>query len=127
LNEAGVKREIKLMKEIEDLKSNIVNISQSNDAEVNEIRTFLTSKIEGLKSELLKIHDFHSQYVEYAEMEIKLVTQICEKLEEQNMVFKENAKKMRAVLRIPRLCNEFHENLKVSKNPEFNILEGIYE
>ena len=49
--------------------------------------------------------------MELTEMEHNIQQQVIKKLNQQVYIFKENAKKMRAVLRIPRLTKEYHDCL----------------
>ena len=42
-------------------------------------------------------------------------------------MFKHQSRRIRAVLRIPRLCREFHEMVTKEKMSEFKSLESIYK
>lgn len=41
-------------------------------------------------------------------------------------MFTANSKKMKAVLRLPRLCKQYHDLIREEKMPEFESLELVF-
>lgn len=42
-------------------------------------------------------------------------------------MFKESTKQMRSVLRIPRLCKQFHDKVREGNMDEFKSLDYVYQ
>ena len=60
-------------------------------------------------------------------MESKVKDSTIEILQRDLSIFKENSRKLRAVLRVPRLSTEYHNLIKQDHMPELKVLDGVYE
>ena len=83
-----------------------------NAHHVRALVSKLNSRTDAAKFELEKIHSIHRSYIEYTQIEQKIQESVIHKLNQQVYLFKENAKRMRAVLRVPRLTKEYHDQIK---------------
>ncbi len=63
--------------------------------------------------------DTTEKYKEWTEKEIELNAQIYAKCQDDLFMFKDQSRRIRAVLRIPRLCREFHDMITIDKMSEY--------
>ena len=61
------------------------------------------------------------------EMEFTLKDHVQVKMEEKLDIYMQNAKKMKAVLRLPMLTKKYHDLVREQKMPEFESLELVYK
>lgn len=79
------------------------------------------------KAVLQKELDRAQAFRQFVHLELSAKDAIIQKLEEQVELFKENVRRMRAVLRVPRLCTMYHDMIRRAEMPEFDCLDDIYE
>jgi len=58
---------------------------------------------------------------------MKIKNTIIDKLEKRVKLFKDNARKMRAVLRVPRLTKQYQDMVREERIPEFDCIEKVYQ
>ena len=67
--------------------------------------------------------DTAERYKKWVEKEIEVNAQIYAKCQDDLFMFKDQSRRIRAVLRIPRLCREFHDMITIDKMSEYQSLE----
>lgn len=67
-----------------------------------------------------------TQQKRFGRLELRVKNAIIEKLDERVCLFKTNATKMKAVLRIPRLTRHYHDLVRANALPEYDCLEQVY-
>lgn len=73
-------------------------------------------------------HDRFACQLEYADLQIEISDTQVNNLKGRIDKYLEIAKQAKSVLRIPRLCNQYHNKIKgVSETEAAQILQDIYE
>ena len=60
-------------------------------------------------------------------MELKVKDAVIKKMEKRAELFNLCTKKIKAVLRVPRLAKQFHDMMAEGKCGEFDCLEAVYD
>ena len=103
------------------MKKDFENEKASMRAEFN----YKMSLVRNEKEDILR--DFEN-YRKWIDMQDLLHEKVIDAYENEMDVFKIEAKKMRAILRVPRLCKMYHDQLAGPQmTEEFKVLEDIYE
>lgn len=119
---SSLKHEIARLGEVAKL------VKRDHDLEKIKQAARFQDKIDKLKDEIADIKHHHKCYRNMVEAEYGLKEVIQDMLESQLNIFKENARKMRAVLRVPRLCKMFHDTVSgPASRRDFQILDQLYE
>jgi len=63
----------------------------------------------------------------YNKFDNTITSKVADVLDGQVKMYKENARRMRAVLRVPRLCKLYHDQVRQDNMEEFDPLDKIYE
>jgi hypothetical protein len=83
-------------------------------------------KMDRLKCEISRLCDVSKWEKRYNEWELRVKDEIIKNLEYKLKVLESNSKKMRAVLRVPRMSKQFHDMTRIENMPEFECIEEIY-
>jgi hypothetical protein len=84
-------------------------------------------KFDNLKFELRRIIDEGARFREYADFEQQVLEVCLTKLEGKCKLYREGGKKLRAVLRIPRLTRLYHDLIRRDGLDEFASLDQVYD
>ena len=93
----------------------MAQLKKDHERHVNRVTKSYEEKVGNLKFEIKRLNDVFDTFKEYTSHEYRLKDVILEKLENQALVFKENARRMRAVLRVPRLTKLYHDMIREEK------------
>ena len=80
-----------------------------------------------LKEQIKSLVELDKDHRTYTEFELKTKDHIIEIYRKRVEILHDNAKKMKACLRIPRLTKQYHDMTRDEKIPEFEAIEEIYE
>ena len=84
-------------------------------------------RLDNLKRELRRTIDESASYREYADFEQQVLEVCLSKLEGKCKLYREGGKKLRAVLRIPRLTRLYHDLIRRDGLDEFASLDQVYD
>lgn len=79
------------------------------------------------KDEIQRLCDHENDYKQYAEFELNVKDAIILTYKTRLELLQGNAKKMKAVLRVPRLTKQYHDMTRDHHLPEFDSIEKIYD
>ena len=89
--------------------------------------TAFQSRIIGLERELKRLHGVYDDYKDVTEGELILKDGIIHKFTSKVEEYRDQQRNIKAILRIPRLCAMYQDNMKVlSENEENQLLEDLY-
>jgi DNA repair ATPase RecN len=83
--------------------------------------------LDNLKFELRRTIDESARYREYADFEQQVLEACVTKLQGKCKLYREGGKKLRAVLRIPRLTRLYHDLIRRDGLDEFASLDQVYD
>ena len=83
--------------------------------------------LDNVKFELRRVIDEGNRYKEYADYEQQVLEVCVGKLETKCKLYREGGKKLRAVLRIPRLTRLYHDLIRRDGRDEFESLDQVYD
>lgn len=87
----------------------------------------IKDRIAGLIEEIKRLCEVQSDQKEFGKMELKVKDAVISKLERRLELFTDNSRKMKAVLRVPRLTKQFHDLMAPGNLAEFDCLERVYD
>jgi len=80
-----------------------------------------------LQTKIMKLQTQMNKFRKYNELELAIKDATIQKKDLLITKFRANTKKMRAILRVPRLSRLFHEGLREERLPEYEVLEQVYD
>lgn len=83
--------------------------------------------LDNLKFELRRTLEESARFREYADFEQQVLEVCVTKLEGKCKLYREGGKKLRAVLRIPRLTRLYHDLIRRDGLDEFASLDQVYD
>jgi len=117
----------KLAQEHHRLKLEMAQVKRDYEAQIRRIRAGHEKQVHNLKFEIKRLNDVFDTYKECVGMEYQLKDAIIDKLDTSVTIFKENGRRMRAVLRVPRLTKQYHDMVRGEEMAEFACLDEVYE
>ena len=102
-------------------------VKKDYEAKIRGIKAGHEKQIHNLKFEIKRLNDVFDTYKECVAVEYKLKDAIIDKLDTSVTIFKENGRRMRAVLRVPRLTKQYHDMVRGEEMAEFACLDEVYE
>ena len=128
LNSETEAKQATYIEKIEQKKRKIAKERELHQKELNETIKIYDKYIEKLHKVMRKDHDRFSSQIEYAELQLEVSDTQVDILKNRIDKYLEIAKQAKSVLRIPRLCNQYHNKIKgVSESEAAQILAKIYE
>ena len=102
--ESSVNEIVDLKLRIEELEKEIERIHNNYEKQLYRQKNIYEDEIKELKSEMRRMERHAKNYMTTVEREMELKSVIAEKLEEEVDYYKYLTRKLRSVMRIPRLC-----------------------
>lgn len=82
-----------------------------HEAYVASVKKKYEKELRKMRNEMRKQEGFVKKYRAYVTRELELHNKIRAGLEEQVRAYRDNVRRMKAVLRVPRLCRQYHDRM----------------
>ena len=110
-----------------EARNEISALHRQHELDITAKEGGIKERIAGLIEEIKRLCEVQSDQKEFAKMELKVKDAVIMKLERRLELFNDNSRKMKAVLRVPRLTKQFHDLMAPGNLAEFDCLERVYD
>lgn len=119
--------EIQLKIKVHDFENQIKKLKERQKIELQNLDKKHKDLEYKLIQEIKRQHQELNNLKKYNQHDNDITARIADILDGQVKMYKENARRMRAVLRVPRLCKMYHDQVRQDQMDEFQCLDKIYE
>ena len=110
-----------------DARAEIVSMKRQHEEALADTKSGVDDTLANLAGEIKRLIDIRQNREKIAKIELKIKDATIVNLENRLDLFTDNSKKMKAILRVPRLTKQFHDKLGEGKLSEFACLEKVYD
>jgi len=110
-----------------EMRGEMVEMKKQHQEDLVKTKSGVEDTVANLTGEIKRLLQVRQSSAKYAKIELKIKDATIKNLENKLNLFTDNSKKMKAILRVPRLTKQFHDILAEGKLTEFACLSKVYD